>query len=85
MKAEKMFVGSLAIVISLLASGCAETTLSAGRPVELGAATPVIAAGPGQSAAWTPPATITPLADRPTHGTNRAATMSLRAVTTHTR
>jgi hypothetical protein len=78
MKTEKMFVGSLAIVISALASGCAGTTLSTGHAVELGASTPMIAAGPGQMASWEPPRGAQ-VADAPSHGTARTTTMSLRA------
>jgi hypothetical protein len=84
MKAEKMFVGSLAIVISLLASGCAETTMSARSATEVaGGSAGGLGSAPGGASMATEPASAA--ADRPFSATNRSTRMSMRAATTRTR
>ncbi len=82
MKAEKTFVGSLAVVISLVASGCAASTMEVG---ERGAFAPVVLAPApvAQSYALSPqPA---PPEDHPSHFNARVGRMSARAIVGRTR
>jgi hypothetical protein len=79
MKAEKMFLGSLAVVISMFAAGCAGTTPAAEYAGSL-PANP----GPQGVAAWAPER-VAPASDSPSHITNRAGRTSLRAVSATSR
>ena len=84
MKTGKTFVGSLALVISLAATGCGATTM------------PAVGDHAGSVALWSmgPAAAPAPLAispqptppdEHPTHFTNRVSRMLARATVTKTR
>ena len=85
MKTGKTFVGSLAVVISLAATGCAATTVSAGGDRGGGSAALVSASQAGATATFAISPQPTPPEDRPSHFTNRMSRMSARAVVTRSR
>ena len=83
MKAEKTFVGSLAVVIALVASGCAASTMEMGE--QRGAVAPVVVAPAPMAQSYALSPQPAPPEDQPSHFNARASRMSARVATGRTR